>query len=292
MGTRFELVLAGESEVELRAVGEAAFAEVVAAERMISPFRSDSQLSHLHRGQGAVRCDPCFVDLLEDLRAFHGTTDGRFDPTIGPLVDLWGLRDAAPAVPADAAILAALSTVGMAAVITDRRASTVHLGDPGARIDVGAFGKGFAIDAGCEELRDNGVASALFHGGTSTVAAIGSPPDRARWGIGLGEGLPAVQLADGCALSVSAPHGRGHGVSHVIDPRTGHPTVGRTLAVVVSTVSALEADALSTALLVGGGLEGDRQSWLIRDSKGVHLHDPLDAFARPVGRGYDDPPIV
>lgn len=285
MGTRFELVLSGKDEAELRAAGEEAFAEIEAVERMISPFRSDSETSRLHREAGgeSLPMDPLFWSFLHQSRLYHGTTGGRFDPTVGPLIDLWGIRDPdGPRTPSDDEIAACLEYVGFGKVFESVRLEyRGRLTDPRARVDVGACGKGFAIDQALEVLRDVGVRSALIHGGTSTVAAIGSPPGQESWKVGLGEGLPTACLRDGHVLSVSTPFGRSRDVSHVIDPRTGRPTAAREFAAVV-TRDGFAADALSTALLVEG-CPADREhaSLVYVDGDGVHVEDSpsVGAFA-------------
>jgi thiamine biosynthesis lipoprotein len=125
-------------------------------------------------------------------------------------------------------------------------------------IDLGAAGKGYAIDEAIAILRARGVTRALLHGGTSSVHVIGTPLSRASWCIGWAppHSAPSTfDLRDG-ALSVSAVHGKcftsdGRTYGHVVDPRTGLPAQTATSAI-VSGPQSLEADALSTALLVLG----------------------------------------
>lgn len=124
-------------------------------------------------------------------------------------------------------------------------------------IDLGAAGKGHAIDDAGGALRAQGITSALLHGGTSSIHAIGAPPDAGAWTIAWAPSHLRRTFAqrDG-ALSVSAAHGKaftndGHVYGHVIDPRTGWPTDAAFSAVVTGPGS-LECDALSTALLVLG----------------------------------------
>jgi thiamine biosynthesis lipoprotein len=169
----------------------------------------------------------------------------------------------------------------MGLVELDPEQLTVRFARQGVMLDLGAIGKGYAVERAADILREAGVASALLHGGTSTVYALGHPPEAECWKVAVeaprrgGDGPPAgaprgmqarrsgapapplatVPLRDQ-ALSVSAVWGRsfpaaGKTFGHVLDPRTGQPASGAVLAAVVLP-SATETDALSTALLVLG----------------------------------------
>jgi thiamine biosynthesis lipoprotein len=154
---------------------------------------------------------------------------------------------------------------------------TVQFERDGVMLDLGAIGKGCAIEQAAEILREAGVASAIIHGGTSTVYAIGKPSDSESWKIGIEnpqnrKGILSVQpeekpaaveksllatipLKDE-ALSVSAVWGKcfkadGKTFGHVLDPRNGYP-VEHSLLAAVALPGATETDALSTALLVSG----------------------------------------
>lgn len=138
-------------------------------------------------------------------------------------------------------------------------------------LDLGAMGKGYAVERAAEALREAGVASALLHGGTSTVQAIGQPPGEGCWKIAIETPAPSpdtpptllatLPLKDE-AMSVSGVWGnsfqlRDRTMGHIIDPRTGEPALGTVLAAVVLP-SATETDALSTALLILGSAGHER----------------------------------
>jgi thiamine biosynthesis lipoprotein len=266
MGTRFEIVLCGSDPVFLRAAGEEALDEVERLEAQMSLYRPDSELSGLNARAAAapVTVEPRFFRFLERVATLSAATDGAFDPTIAPLMRLWGLVASAPEaarLPDTAALAAARECVGMQHVALEAEAHTVRFLRPGMSLDLGAVGKGYAVEQAAALLCDAGVEAALIHAGTSTVAALGTPPDAEAWSVAIRHPtsperpLAQAHLRD-CALSVSAPHGKsftldGRRYGHVLDPRTGAPVHSALLAAVI-TDSPTDSDALSTALLTLG----------------------------------------
>ena len=260
MGTRFELVLGPGDPVRLRAAGEEALAEIARLDGQLSAYRPSSDVSWINAraSRAPVKIEPGLFALLERCRALSRATEGAFDISVGPLMRAWGFVDGAGAVPSDAVRQDAESSVGWRHLHLDPAASTVQFGRPDMRIDLGAVGKGCAVDSAIEILRGHGITSALLHGGTSSVHALGAPPDSPAWRIAWKPpaGSPrAFDLRDS-ALSVSAVHGKtfesqGRVYGHVMDPRSGAPTTAAR-AVAVRGRTSLECDALSTALLVLG----------------------------------------
>jgi thiamine biosynthesis lipoprotein len=263
MATRFEVVMYGDDPVHLRAAGEEALDEIDRLEAQLSFYRSESELSYVNAraAEGWVAVTPPLFYLLRDAQRLSRATLGAFDPTIAPLMRCWGFAGESGRVPDPAELRAARETVGMDLVHLDGESFAVRFERPGASLDLGAIGKGYAVERAAALLRENGIESALLHGGTSTIAAIGAPPGEAGWTVALqhpfldGERIGSVTLKD-TSLSVSAPHGKafeagGALYGHVMDPRTGEPVRGAVLAA-VSLPSATETDALSTALLVLG----------------------------------------
>jgi len=152
----------------------------------------------------------------------------------------------------------AASSPAWDAVDLDHPSRTIRFTRPGVELDAGGFAKGLALDQAGAMLREYGVTSALIHGGTSSVLAIGAGPGQAGWRVALGPepDAPVAILRD-TALSVSSPDGRtvwdgpGGRIGHVVDARTGSSVpLGSTVACV--SRSAFEAEAWSTAGLVLG----------------------------------------
>lgn len=275
MGTRIECALQGDREDVLRAAGEEALDEIKRWESLLSAFRTDSIISRINAEafERPVRVDTQTFALLALCEEVWRLSEGAFDPTIGPLMRAWGFRAESAAVSQpelQARLAAARALVGFDKLVLDPERSTIRVLAPGVTLDLGAVGKGFALDRAGEVLRDclsqtsppHDPPAALLHAGTSSVLAIGAPAATAGFRVALANPPPQtgtwaeITLRDS-ALGVSAPHGRtqhdaqGHAVGHVLDPRSGEPTRAARCVAVVGPSAAL-CDAWSTAALVLG----------------------------------------
>jgi len=271
MSCRFELALEGDDPVRLRSAGEEAISEIDALDRQLSRFRPESDVSWINAraAKEPVKVEPRLFRLLQRAKEISDATGGAFDITVAPLIRVWGFTENECRVPQPEEIEQARSVVGMQHVILDEAEYAVRFDKAGVEIDLGAIGKGYAIERAVECLRDAGITRALLHGGTSTAFGIGKwemriaePPSCASEPNHKSQIInhkSVVPLHDS-SLSVSAVHGRsftegGREYGHVIDPRTGEP-VFHTLLAAVWGPSPTDCDALSTALLVLG------ENWL------------------------------
>lgn len=263
MRCRFELLLFGDSPSRLHAVGEEILSEIRALERQLNFYSSQSELSHVNRlaGHRPVRVEPRLFQLLRRCREIWEETGGAFDPTLSPILEIWGWLRREGRIPTREERAKAKERVGMDRVELDPEARTVRFTHTGVCLNLGSIGKGYALDRARDLLEEYGIHRALIHGGTSSVCALGTDPDGRAWTIGLsnprrpGELLARAQLRDACLgvsgnnLNVLTADGRRFG--HVIDPRTAEPVMENVLAAVI-TDSAACADAYSTALLCRG----------------------------------------
>ena len=257
MATLFELTLVGERESDLRSAGEAALDEIERLEEQLSLFLPTSDIAYInrHAADRRVEVERRLYRLLERASELSDRTDGAFDVAVGALMRAIGLRGESGLEPTSA-----LTASGMRRV--DLREGGVRLLDARTRLDLGAIGKGYAIDRALGVLARHGVRSAFLHGGWSTLYALGAPPDADGWTIGLVDPadetnrIGSVTLRDR-ALSVSGSEGRADlagddsGAAHVVDPRSGGEPA-RQLAWATAP-SATDADALSTAFLLQDG---------------------------------------
>lgn len=304
MATRFEIVLHGEDPVALRAAGEEALDEVERLEARLSLFRPASEIAHVNAraAKELVRVTPEVFRLLEQAQRLTEETGGAFDITIAPLVRLWGFWGDQRGVPAPEELDRVRALVGMHQVLLDPEDLTVRFAQPGVMLDLGAIGKGYAIERAAALLREGGVSAGLLHGGTSTVYALGHPPGADCWRVAVtnpraqegaspvadpssaGERSPpvATALLRDESMSVSAVWGRcfaagGEVFGHVLDPRTGRPTTRAALTAVVLG-SATETDALSTALLTLGPAGLDRLAALRPGARALLIRGGAEGF--------------
>lgn len=270
MATRFELALHGQNASALRAAGEEALDEIDRLESLLSLYRPESEIARVNAraAHEPVRVSPPVFKLISHAREMQLATGGAFDITIAPLVRCWGFMGGTGHMPDPSEVAQARAAIGMQHVILNPDDFSIRFDREGVMMDLGAIGKGFALDRAAEFLREAGVTSALIHGGTSTICAIGKPMDDDAWKVVIDfpeearafasspdAKLATLRLKDQ-TLSVSAVWGRafqseGKAFGHVIDPRTGEP-VSNAILSAVTLPSATETDALSTALLVLG----------------------------------------
>ena len=260
MACRFEVMLPDPASVT--AAGDA-LAIIDSLEQQMSVFRPGSELCEINRRacDGPVPVEEGLFSLLETCARLWAGTRGAFDAAQGALSALWRSCRKEARVPSAAEIEAATRAGGMQHVVLDPARKTVRLTCPGAALDLGAIGKGYAVDRICQRLRAHGVHAALVHAGHSSIFAMGRPAPGQDWLVAIGNPaggeapIAQVRLRDqamatsGSSEQVFRIDGKEYG--HIIDPRTGWPAQGILSATAIAPTAA-EADALSTSFYVMG----------------------------------------
>ena len=286
MGTL--LALTAPADGRAGGCAERVFAAAARWERAMSRYDPHSPVSAVNRAAGTAEVvSPDLARVLRRARALARRTGGCFDPTVGPLVDLWQRAGRRGAAPAARALAAARARSGWVALSV--RGNRVALDRRGMRLDLGALGKGFALDEIRRALRGRGP-SGLLNFGESSLVPLGAASGRG-WTVMIrhprGGFVGAIHLRRR-ACSTSGAHGQtvnvaGRWRSHVVDPRSGRP-LRRRAQVTVLAPSAAVAEAVSTAMLVAGrdampGLArrfGVDACWVegtvVATTPGFHLH--------------------
>lgn len=248
MGTTAEVRAAGLGDPA--PVLDAAFAILDRVDERMSLWR-ESELTRLNRaGSGVV--SPDVLAVLRHALDVAAASRGAFDPTVEPLVRACGGLGGTPRRLDDEERRRLVARVGPHHVHVEPATGTVRL-DPGTGLDFGGIAKGYAADLALEALRSFGARTGLVDLGGSSLAVFGAPLTVAVRDPVIAEGQPwaTFELRD-AAVGTSGGDQR---PDHILDPRTGFPA-NAVLAATVVAGSAIEADALSTAVYVLGAEEG------------------------------------
>lgn len=264
MGSEMRIALYGRHRGALASAAVAAFDEARRIDRLISNYRDDSEWSRINAkaADEPVPVSPESLELLAKCLDYSRRSEGAFDVTVGSLVDAWGFFRGSGELPGGFRLRRALAATGYRHLQLDPKAGAVRFDVNGLELDPGGIGKGYAVERVADLLRGYGIEAALISAGTSTLYAIGAPPEEPEgWQLEIRDPLDAdetaqvVRLRD-ASLSTSGSYEKffemdGKVYSHIFDPRTGKPAQG-SLAVSVVADSALDSEAWSTALFVNG----------------------------------------
>jgi len=254
MATTFEIFIQHDDARYAAQAARAAFDEVDRLETLLSRFIENSDISRINN-LSAGESLPVSLDTFECLKIaakIYDETDGAFDVTIGSLLRLWHNND--KKTPSKEALKHAMEKTGMDLVKLDDDKYTVTMSRDGVQLDLGAIGKGYAVDVACELLRDWQLDRSLVSGGYSTVAALDAPVNKQLekrcWPLTFSHPLNRKRIIARPCLQNRALSCSGiEKASHIIDPRTAEPAHG-TIAAWSTAPDAATADALSTALMV------------------------------------------
>jgi thiamine biosynthesis lipoprotein len=260
LGTTVELRVLHADRRAAGAAIDVAFAAIDDVEEVMSLYRSHSHLSALNRDGVLDGPHPWLVEVLQYAQTVSHASDGAFDVTVQPLWSCWSNAAREGRLPTDAELQSARAVVDWRGVqVSPQR---VSLARTDMRITLNGIAQGFAADRAAAALRAAGIEHALIN--TGEIHSLGSRADGGVWTVGVqhpryDDAYAALAKLAGRALSTSGdyatsftPDRRHH---HIVDPRIGFsPTELAGVTIVAPT--AMEADALSTAVLVLGADRG------------------------------------
>ncbi|NEX64750.1 FAD:protein FMN transferase [Noviherbaspirillum galbum] len=291
MASPCEICLAAGDKARARLMARQAIDEVTRIECKYSRYRQDSVVGRINAAAGKE-----WVDLDEESLALFTyadelfrASDGLFDITSGVLRRAWNFR--VPELPAPEVLQSILPLIGWQ--MLDWRASAplrrIRLPRAGMEIDLGGFGKEYAVDRAAAILAMQGVRHGYVNLG-GDMRAVGPRPDGSAWSIGIqsprnaGETIASISLESG-ALATSGDYERffecnGRRYCHILDPRTGQPVEGlRSVSVLAPLVTVAGSHSTIAMLKGDAGLSFLHESGLaflaIDQSGNVHLrHQP------------------
>ena len=252
MGTFWEV-----SSPDKRA-GAIVFSEVSRIEQLLSKYIPTSEISQLNR-LGKLKVSPDTFYIIKKSQEYSLLTQGAFDITVAPLVDLWGFTNQDFQVPSVDKIQAVLKLVGSDKIILQVKDNVVEFKIQGTKIDLGGIAKGYALDCAVKKLKAKRISSCLINAGGQVYALgdkFGKPWKIAIAGARKSEIAGTLELKNK-SVSTSGDYQQYFLVGqqrycHIINPKTGYPAETGIASVTVIADSGLEADALSTAAFVLG----------------------------------------
>ncbi|HEY8259013.1 MAG TPA: FAD:protein FMN transferase [Gemmatimonadales bacterium] len=260
MGQAVHLQLFAVDDAAGFEAAQRAFAELRRVERALSLFDDASDLCEINRraGRGSVTVGADLTAVLEAGLGFERETHGAFNPAVEPLMRAWGFHAPRTREPTAGEIAEAREAARGARI---RIAGTrVTLGSEASQLDLGGIGVGYGLDRAIGVLRAAGIRRA-FLDVSGDCYGLGAPPGEHGWYVGVadprrpGKEVASTRIRDQAIATSSnrvsvVRYGRAVR-GHVMDPATGWPASGEIQVTVVARTG-IEADALSTAILVSG----------------------------------------
>jgi thiamine biosynthesis lipoprotein len=247
------------------------FARLREIDRVMSAnaeLSGENETGRINRSAGKepVEVSAGLMVVLEKALHYAELSGGAFDPTVGPLVKLWGIGSETPRIPGAEELEAALSLINWRDVVIDRDRGTVFLRRPGMAIDLGAIAKGYAADEAVALIKKAGLSRGIVDLGGNIFALGGREGDRP-WRIGVQDpgrergGYLGILLVRDKSVVTSGVYERyfeagDRRYHHILSTRDGYPIDNGLLSVTIIADFSIDADALSTSAFAMGGEEG------------------------------------
>ena len=282
LGVQVRIVLYAKNETQAIKTATEAFAKIATLEDIFSNYRPQSEISRLSKADTyqPIPVSNDLFDVIQFAQTLSSKTNGAFDITLGPYIELWKESQSTNRLPDRVKFESATHKVGWRFIETDSTNRTITLQQKGMMLDAGAIAKGYILDEALQVIENNGIRSALVEAGGDIVVS-GAPPESSGWHIDVPGSEPngvialkASQLTH-AAISTSGDTEQfveidGVRYSHVIDPSTGMGSTRRILVTVIASKGII-ADSYSTAL----GVMDEREQ-----NEFIERHPEIVAYIR------------
>ena len=290
MGTLVDVVVYHDGDTAGGAVQQA-FHRMSEVEQAAHIKGQDSPLIQLREGRGVTLSGDVAL-IMQTAMAVSIATSGAFDPTLGQIVDLWGLGTDQPRLPDPDEIHQALKEAGY------RRVPRTGCCEEGQAVwlDLGGVAKGFAVDEAVRVLRNAGVVAGIVNAG-GDLRSFGYKPGKRLWKIGIQDPDDPQELAGilevgEVSVATSGDYQRyfefeGTRYHHILDPSTGYPARSGIRSATVLARDCALADALATAAFVMGSKAGLNllEGW--EDVEGILISEDGDYhMTSGIGKKY------
>ena len=291
MGSEFNLVFYAPSDSLAKVASDSAFARIQLLNNLLSDYLDGSEVNRLSETAGTGQrfyASAILFDILEKSKYLSAKTNGAFDVTVGPIVQLWRRAIRRNYFPDKSQLKEARDAVGYRFVRLRAEDRSVVLKRKKMRIDFGAIGKGYAADDVLKVLKSFGIDRAFLDaGGDLTIGD--APPEKEGWRIEVSSGggdttATHILTLKNCGVATSGSTYRhfdykGVRYSHIVSPYTGVGLTTHTRTTVI-TQNGTDADALATAFSVLGIEKGKKvakrlkgvEVWLLEQNASKKAH--------------------
>jgi len=268
-----------------------AFDKIRYLEGILSANLEGSDLDRVNKNAGLspVKVRRELLDVLEKALEYAEKSGGAFDPTVDPLVKLWGIGTDKERVPGTEEILETLKLIDYREVEINRKEETVFLKRAGMALDLGAIAKGYAADETAKLLAGKGIESGIIDLG-GNILAIGEKKESAgksaHWRVGIqdprtdrGNYIGILNVKNKSVVT-SGMYERffekdGKRYHHIFSTASGFPVENNLLSVTIAAEKSIDADALSTAVFVLGWEKGKELIARVEGAGGIFVFDDL-----------------
>lgn len=242
---------------------------------MASSNISTSDISKINNSAGKdfVKVHPEIIKMIITSQKYSELSGGKWDITVGPLINLWGIGTDKERIPSDIEIKSTLPLIGFNKIFINENENSIMLKESGMAVDLGGIAKGFAVDQVLSIYKKYNIKDGLINLGSSSIYALGRSEVRHPWSIGIkhprndsaGNYIGIIKLSDE-SLSTSGDYERyfikdGKRYHHILDPSTGYPVNNGIMSVTVivgdnAIDSGMLADILSLTVFELGPEKG------------------------------------
>ncbi len=283
MGTYFTVKIYSNKKVEF----EPLIKELKNLEEKFSDYIPNSEIARINKmaGEDYIKVSEETILILEKSIQLSELSNSAFDPTVGPLIKLWGFKNDKFNYPSVREISLKLNLIGFQNILIDK--DRVFLKNKGMSLDLGAIAKGYTADKIVSVLRKSGLDNAIVEIG-GDMFCLGSGKELKGWLIGIrhpqkaGEIIAAINVSDK-AVATSGDYENyffynGIKYPHIIDPRTGYPVKNGVVSVTVVSDEGLKSDGWATALFVLGWEDAKRIVESKKDLEAVIIREIDNKF--------------
>ncbi|MDS0526455.1 FAD:protein FMN transferase [Clostridium sp. SHJSY1] len=241
-----------------------AFDYLIDIDNRMSAFKDDSEISIINKNAGikAKTVSSDTFSLIEEAIKYSELSEGAFDPTIRPVVSLWGIGTKSERKPKKDEIQEKLKLVNYKDIILNKKDNSVGLKNKYQSIDLGGIAKGYATDEITKIFKKNGIKTAIIDLG-GNIFVLGNKNNGTSWNVGIqdpirgrGEHVGVLSLKDKSVVT-SGNYERffikeNEKFHHIIDPSTGYPLKSNVLSATIISDKSIDGDGLSTGVYIMG----------------------------------------